>query len=245
MRGIAFAKRNIKEYLRNPLTLFFTLGFPIIMFIVFQVIKIGTGLTDDIAPMFTAKSLTPSISVFSFTFVGLTLSLQISRDRSLAFFDRLRVTPMTGLDFFVGYFLPCLIIAIVQCLLAFAVGFIFGLPLSLGVLYAFLILIVISVFYISLGVLVGSLFSEKSCGGICSILVNLTALMSGMFFPLSEGTFKTVLTCFPFLPSTALPQAFIYNDYSNLLTYGLVLIGYSALTITASILVFRKRLQVK
>ena len=214
------------------------------MFLVFQVIKMGTGLTDQMAPMFSVKTLTVSIAVFSFTFVGLTLSLQIARDRSTALIDRLRVSPMTAIDFFLGYFLPSLSVAIIQCVFAFVVGFCFGLPLSLGVVCAFITLIVISVFYISLGVLIGSVFSEKSCGGIASIVVNVTALMGGMFFPLTDGRFKTVLSCFPFLPSIAIPQSLIYADYSNLLFYCLIIGAYMILTVTASIFVFKKKLKV-
>ena len=106
MTSIVFAKRNLKEHLRNPINLFFTLAFPILMFFVFQLIKMGTGATDEIVPMFATNNLIPSIAVFSYTFVSLTQCTQIAKDRETAFQLRLSESPMQPRHFFWGYFLP-------------------------------------------------------------------------------------------------------------------------------------------
>ena len=242
-KSIAFFKRNLLEYLRSPLMLFFTLIFPILMFFVFQLIKIGTGATDDIVPMFETKNLIASICVFSFSFIALNLSTQISKDRNSAFQTRLKVSPLTPLNFFVGYFLPCLIIAIIQIILCFLVGFCFGLKLDINILFAFLTLAFISFFYISVGILIGSLCNEKACGGISSIFVNATAIFSGMFFPLTTGTFKTILSFFPFLPSVALPQTILNNTTENLLLYFIVIVFYTILAFLLSSLAFKRKLK--
>ena len=39
-RTINFSKRNLKEIIRDPLIYIFCLGFPIVMLILFQIIKI-------------------------------------------------------------------------------------------------------------------------------------------------------------------------------------------------------------
>ncbi len=245
MKSLIFAKRNILEYLRSPLVLCFTLVFPVAMFFIFQIIKVGTGATDEMVPMFTANSLTASIAVFSYSFISLSLSMQISKDRESSFQARLSVSPLKSIDFFLGYLIPALIITTFQTLLSFILGLCFGLKLSVGLIYAFLALIFISVFYISIGLILGSFLSEKACGGVSSIVVNLTALASGMFFPLQDGAFKTVLSCLPFLPSCTIPQSFINGNYDNILLYCLVFVGYFAISTLTAIWLFGKKLKNK
>ncbi len=243
MKSLIFAKRNILEYLRNPLSLFFTLGFPIIMFLVFQIIKFGTGAPDDAIPMFTPNNLTASIGIFSYSFIALSLSTQIAKDRASSFQARLSISPLKPLHFFVGYLVPSLIITFVQTVISVILGLCFGLDISVGLICAFLMMVFISIFYISLGIIVGSLVNEKACGGISSILVNATALLSGMFFPLGEGTFKTALSCFPFLPSIAIPQAFIKWDFDNFPLYIGVFLGYTMIAVVCATLLFKRKLK--
>ncbi len=245
MKSLIFAKRNILEYLRSPLLLFFTLAFPVAMFFIFQIIKIGTGATDQIVPMFATNNLTASIGVFSYSFVSLSLSTQISKDRSTSFYARLSISPLKSVHFFCGYLFPSLIITLVQTAICFVLGLCFGLKVSIGLVYAFAIMIFISIFYISIGIILGSLVSEKACGGIASIIVNVTAIFSGMFFPLTTGTFKNILSCLPFLPSVAIPQAIIIGDYSNLLLYCGVFVGYTLIAVACSILAFNTKLNKK
>lgn len=243
MTSIVFAKRNLKENLRNPINLFFTLAFPILMFFVFQLIKKGTGATDEIVPMFATNNLIPSIAVFSYTFVSLTQCTQIAKDRETAFQMRLSASPMQPRHFFWGYFLPSLAVAVVQTTLCFAVGFCFGLKFTLGTFLAFLSLIPISLFYICVGIILGSVLGSKSCAGVCTIFVQLTAIFSGMFFPLTDGTFKDVLTFLPFLPSVAIPQNLIHQTSQNLGLYALVLCAYTALAFVLAHSIFRKQLK--
>ncbi len=245
MKSLLFAKRNLLEYVRSSLLLFFTLIFPVAMFCIFQVIKRGTGATDEMVPMFTANNLTASIAVFSYSFVALSLSTQIAKDRSTSFQARLSVSPLKPIDFFVGYLIPSLIITVAQTALCFILGFCFGLKFSIGILYAFFAMVFISIFYIAIGILLGSLVNEKACGGVSSIVVNATALLSGMFFPLTAGTFKNVLSCFPFLPSVAIPQAFLNGNYDNFPLYAGVFLGYMVITLLCAVLVFGQKLKRK
>ncbi|MBQ8434361.1 MAG: ABC transporter permease [Clostridia bacterium] len=245
MTSLIFAKRNIKEQLRSPINLFFTLAFPILMFFVFQLIKLGTGATDKIVPMFATNNLIPSIAVFSYTFVSLTQCTQIAKDRETAFQARLTVSPMQPKHFFWGYFLPSLAIVVVQTTLCFVVGLCFGLKFTLGTLLAFLSLIPISLFYICVGIILGSVLGSKSCAGVATIFVQLTSIFSGMFFPLTEGTFRDILTCFPFLPSVAIPQCLIAQTYQDIVLYVLILSAYTIVAFVFAHLLFSKQLKNK
>lgn len=245
MTSLVFAKRNIKEQLRSPINLFFTLAFPLLMFFVFQLIKLGTGATDEIVPMFATNNLIPSIAVFSYTFVSLTQCTQIAKDRETAFQARLTVSPMQPKHFFWGYFLPSLAIAVVQTTLVFAVGCLFKLKLTLATLLAFFSLLLISIFYICVGIILGSVLGSKSCAGVSTIFVQLTSIFSGMFFPLTEGTFRDVLTCFPFLPSVAIPQSLIAQTYQHIALHALILSAYTIVAFVLAHLLFSKQLKNK
>ncbi len=245
MTSLVFAKRNLKEHLRNPLNLFFTIAFPILMFFVFQTIKAGTGATDDMVPMFATNNLIPSIAVFSYTFVSLTQCTQIAKDRETAFQTRLSASPMQPKHFFWGYFLPSLVIAVVQTVICFAVGIMFGLKLTWGTFLAFFSLLLISIFYICVGIILGSILGSKSCAGVSTIFVQLTSIFSGMFFPLTDGTFKDILTFLPFLPSVAIPQNLIHQTSQNLCLYALIISFYTMVVFVLAHCIFRKQLKNK
>ena len=79
MRMITFAKRNAKEILRDPLTLLFGLGFPIVLILLPSAIQASVPVD-----LFKIESLTPGITVFGLSFMSLfsatvTLFLSMSR----------------------------------------------------------------------------------------------------------------------------------------------------------------------
>ncbi len=243
MRCLIFAKRNIIELIRTPLNLFFTVLFPVVMFLIFQLIVFATGVTKEQVPMFNVENLVVSISVFSFAFLALNVSMIIAKDRETSFQSRLMVSPMRPIDFLVGYLLPQILLALVQTVLMFVLGVIFGLKITISIIPTLFSLFVISVFYICLGLIIGSIFTDKSSAGVSSILVNVTAIFGGMFFPLADGTFKTVLSFFPFLPTIAFGQGVLNGITENLLQYGLTVLGYLIITLVISVLIFYNRIK--
>jgi ABC-2 type transport system permease protein len=113
MRALVFAQRNAKEILRDPLSYVFCLGLPICMLVAFYVM-----FYSKTTPWFAIDTLAPGIAVFSFAFVMLYMALLVSKDRATAFLSRLYVSPMTKVDFVLGYTIPGLAIAFVKWLLA-------------------------------------------------------------------------------------------------------------------------------
>lgn len=204
----AFIKRNVLEMLRDPIIYVFCIGFPVVMLILFQVINLYTA---GETPMFEAKSLIPGITVFSFSFVALVMSLLVSKDRSSAFLIRLFASPMGVGDFILGYSVPCLAVGVVQefvCIfsgwiIALAVGaeyFTFGACLLLAL--AELPMLLISVF---IGIFFGSALGEKSAPGICSVFISASGILGGAWMPLDAmGGFESFCRFLPFYPSTYL-----------------------------------------
>ena len=98
MKMLTFAKRNMREILRDPLTLFFGLGFPLILILLLSAIQANVPVT-----LFELTKLTPGITVFGLSFMTLFTALIIAKDRGSALLQRLYTTPMTALDFILGY----------------------------------------------------------------------------------------------------------------------------------------------
>ena len=66
MKMLTFAKRNAKEMLRDPLTMAFGLGFPIVLMILLSAIQANVPVS-----LFEISHLTPGITVFGLSFMSL------------------------------------------------------------------------------------------------------------------------------------------------------------------------------
>ena len=68
MRIMTFAKRCVKEILRDPLTLCFGLGFPLILLLLLSAIQKNVPVS-----LFEIDALTPGITIFGLSFMTLFL----------------------------------------------------------------------------------------------------------------------------------------------------------------------------
>lgn len=239
MRMLTFANRNAKEILRDPLNLAFGLGFPIILLLLLTLIQKNVPV-----PLFEISHLTPGITVFGLAFMTLFSATMISKDRESALLARLYTTPLTARDFIIGYTLPILPIAVAQSIVCYVTAVILGLPVSVNILYAVLLNIPASVFFIALGLLCGSVFSDKQVGGICgALLTNLTAWLSGAWFDLElvGGAFKSVANALPFVHAVEMGRAALKCNLDGIFPHLWWVLGYAiAATVIAIILFLRQ-----
>lgn len=236
MRTIAFAKRCAKEILRDPLNLLFGLGFPVILLLLLSAIQSNIPVE-----LFQLSRLAPGICVFGLSFMTLFSATLIARDRESAFLQRLYTTPLRSVDFILGYLLPLLPISLVQGALCFLVAILLGMPVTIHILYAVFALLPSSIFYVSLGLLCGSLLNVKQAGGICgALLTNLSAWLSGIWFDLElvGGAFYKAATFLPFLHAVELERAIVSGDWSNALPHLAVVLLYAIVTATGAVAVF-------
>ena len=207
-KTINFAKRNLKELLRDPLIYVFCLGFPIAMFCLFFFINKYSGGNT---PTFEVKSLTPGIMVFSYSFIMLTLALIVSKDRQTFFLKRLYSSPMKDYDFILGYAIVGIIIGVLQTIICILTAFIIAL-ISKVEFISFLNLLLllttnlpILILNICLGILFGTAFNDKSAPGVCSAFISLSGILGGCWMPLEiMGGFETFCKFLPFYPSVYL-----------------------------------------
>ena len=243
MRLTAFASRNTKEILRDPLTLCFGVGFPLVLLLLLSAIQANVPIE-----LFVIESLTPGITVFGLSFVTLFSATVIAKDRSSSLLGRLYTTPLTPADFILGYTLPLIPMATAQTILCYPVAILLGLQPSVNILYAILLNIPVSVLFIALGLLFGSILNEKQVGGICgALLTNLTAWLSGIWFDLSlvGDSFRRVAYALPFVHGVEMERAVLAGQYADILPHLGWVLGYGVVCLAAAILLFLRQMKKK
>lgn len=200
MRILIFSRRTAKEILRDPLTLIFGIGFPVILLLLMTTIQKNVPI-----PLFVPEQLTPGITTFGLSFLGLFTAMLVSKDRGGSLLARLRATPMTAADFFFGYLLPVFPMALCQMTLTYAVAMLLGLPWSWKILPAILVQIPMALCFLAIGLICGCLMTERQASGVCgALLTNLSAWLSGAWFDLKlvGGWFERTAYLLPFANAT-------------------------------------------
>ena len=131
MRMLTFAKRCAKEILRDPINLGFGLGFPLVLLLLLSAMQANIPVS-----MFEIDTLTPGMTVFGLSFMTLFSATLVAKDRESAFLQRLYTTPLTGLDFILGYMMPMLPIAIGQTVICYLFAVPLGLTVHVNIVYA-------------------------------------------------------------------------------------------------------------
>ena len=241
MRMMTFAKRCTKEILRDPINLFFGLGFPLVLLFLLSAIQANIP-----ADLFEINALTPGITVFGLAFMTLFSATLIAKDRESAFLQRLYTTPLKGFDFILGYMLPILPISLAQTLLCYLFAIPLGLTFNVNVIYAMIGIIPIAIFYISLGLLCGSLLGVKQVGGICgALLTNLSAWLSGIWFDLKlvGGLFEKIANIFPFVHAVEMEKALFNGNFEGVATNLLSILLYSVITTIVAMICFLNQMK--
>ena len=213
MRLLTFSWRTAKEILRDPLNLFFGLGFPLVL------IGLLTAIQANIpASMFELNLLTPGITVFGLSFMTLFSATLISKDRESALLQRLYTTPLTASDFIFGYTLPILPITVVQAIIFYiALGLICG-----------------SVFTSKqVGGICGALLTNLSAW-LSGIWFDVD---------LVGGAFKKIASVLPFIHAVELERAAFNADYTNILPHLCWVLGYMAVAIVGAVFLFLRQMK--
>lgn len=241
MRMLSFAKRNIKEMVRDPLTLGFGIGFPLVLILLLSAIQANIPVS-----LFEIESLAPGIAVFGLSFMALFSALMISKDRSSSLLQRLYTTPMTSLDFILGYTLPIIPLALAQTVICYIVAIMLGLDLTVNILLVILFTIPISLLFIAMGLLFGSILNDKQVGGICgALLTNLSAWLSGTWFDLElvGGAFKKIAYALPFAHAVDLGRAVLSGSFSDILPHLAWVLGYALVLLAAAVALFLRQMK--
>ena len=240
MKTLTFSKRCAKEILRDPLNLAFGLGFPIVLLLLLSAMQANIPVN-----LFEISNLAPGITVFGLSFITLFSATLVAKDRESALLQRLYTAPLRSIDFIVGYMLPLLPIAVAQGLICYLAAICLGLPVTVNLLPAILMLLPISVFYVALGLLCGSLLNVKQVGGICgALLTNLSAWLSGVWFDISlmGDVFEKIAKLLPFLHAVELERNLLSGHFDVALSHALPVLAYAILLTAGAVWIFLRQM---
>ena len=231
-----FAKRNFKELIRDPLSFIFAIALPMFLLFIFQMFKIPNQI-------YQIKNFTPGIIVFGFGFITLFTCMLVSKDRSSLLLIRLGVSPMKSSDYILGYMLSLVPLIIIQNILFFTLAIILGLEFNIHIIFTVLVSIVVGIFYIGVGVLIGSCFNEKSAPPISSVIIQLICFTSGMYFPKEAmgKVFIVICKVLPFESSLNIVRGVMNNTsigLRSILTFSI----YTIAIVIIATLVFNKKM---
>lgn len=241
MKLLAFSGRTAKEILRDPLNLFFGLGFPLVLLFLLSAIQANVPV-----PMFEIGHLSPGVAVFGLAFLTLFAAQLIAKDRESALLQRLYTTPLTAVDFILGYLLPVLPMAVAQGIVCYAAALCLGLELNAGILWGLLALLPVALFYVSLGLLCGSAMNVKAVGGVCgALLTNLSAWLSGIWFDVAlvGGWFERLANVLPFIHAVELERAALAGDLAAALPHLWWVLGYAVVTAAGAVGLFLRQMR--
>lgn len=243
MKSLIFASRNGKEIIRDPLSVIFGVGFPVVL--LFMITLVKNSVKDMPDNMFMIEDFAPGMAVFGLSFISLFLGVLISNDRNQAFLTRLFATPLKDYDYIIGYSLPLLPIAVIQTLISFLTALCLGLSFSWNILLVLLVSLPIAVLFIGFGLLFESLFNGNQVSGIGSVLVNVVALLSGIWFNLDMigGVFKTICYTLPFAHAVDVMSDALKGNYSEILPHLLWCMGYAVVIYILAVFVFRRKMK--
>jgi ABC-2 type transport system permease protein len=236
-----FALRNAKEILRDPLNLFFGLGFPLVLILLLSAIQANIPV-----PLFEIAHLAPGITVFGLSFMTLFSATIIAKDRGTSLLQRLYTTPLTPVDFLLGYTMPMVPIAAAQSTVCYIAAVLLGLKVTWNILLSILFMLPVSLLFIGMGLLFGSVLSDKQVGGVCgALLTNLTAWLSGIWFDLDlvGGAFKKAAYVLPFVHAVELERAVLKGNYASVLPHLAWVLGYTVIVIAAAVLLFLRQMK--
>ncbi len=244
MRMFLFAKRNIKEILRDPINLFFSIGFPLVLLVLLSIIN------SSIPPeakntMFQIKNLAPGLAMFGSVFMALFAGMLLSKDRTSSFLMRLFTSPMTAADFILGYTLPMVVMTIIQAAITLLAGGAFGLDININIIFAIIMTALTSLFFVGTGLFFGSLLNDKAVGGVCgALLTNIAGWLSGVFIPIDliGGAFKAITHILPFYNSAEAIRISLSGNFSYILPHLIVVTVYTIVIFTLAVIAFNHKM---
>lgn len=245
MRAYVFASRNTKEILRDILTLFFGLAFPLVILLLLY--AIGSAVPEEAhLDMFDIENLTPGITVFGLSFIALFSAQLIAKDKTTSFMMRLFTSPIKSSEFILGYTLPLIPMSLAQTLICYITAIILGLEFTPNILLAAVVNIPIALVFIALGLLCGTVLSEKAVGGICgALLTNLSAWFSNIWFDtaLVGGWFEGIANALPFAHAVNAARYALNGEFGSVMPDLLWVIGYAVVLLAVAIVIFTVKMK--
>jgi ABC-2 type transport system permease protein len=206
-------------FFRNPTAAFFTLFFPLMIFVVFALV-FGNEEIEYLG-VTTAQYFAPAMAVFaavSATYTNLAVTTAYQRDEGIL--KRIKGTPLPPTVYMGGKIASAIMIAVISVLIMMSIGVIFyGVEVYAATLPAAILTFLVGVgCFAALGLMVAALVgSGEAATAVTNATLLPLAFFSGVFIPPSDDApawLDTVANIFP-LKHFVEPFAAAFNPQST------------------------------
>lgn len=241
MKTLIYAKRNFKELISDPISSIFTIELPI--FLLIFMVTLNKKL--DVNDAFKIENFLPSTIIFSFTFLTMFSGMLIAKDRSSSFLSRMFVSPLKPYEYILEYIIPLLVMAFIQITILYLIGFVIGITVTIDVLMTIPFLFLMALLFVGLGLLLGSVLKDQQVGPVASILIQIVAFLSGMWFSLDlvGGAFRQIGNILPFAHAVDPLRYVLSGNYNQIITPLIVISLYTISILLSAILLFKKNMK--
>lgn len=192
MNSVYF-KYEFKRLLRNKRFFFFSLVFPLALFLIIG----GANKNQNIQ---YGSTVLPFVLFYMVGMAGygammaaISGGARIAAERSVGWNRQLRLTPLKVPTYFAAKVLSGYFMALISIVLLFVAGLVYGVHVHPGRIAVMVGLILVGLLpFIGLGILLGHLLTVDSMGPALGGGAALLALLGGMWFPVTSGALKTI-----------------------------------------------------
>ncbi|MFW2383742.1 MAG: ABC transporter permease [Acidimicrobiales bacterium] len=229
-KTLVLTARNLKEILRDPLSLGIAVALPVLLLLTLQ------ALGGDSALFLTPTYLTPGIVLFGMVMVMFASAMILARDRETALLARLLTTPLRSIEFVAGYSVPYVLVALAQAAVLLLIGAALGLDAVGSIVLVVVVMLLMAIFYVALGMVFGSVLTVAQVSGAYALVLLLT-IFGGAWFDLEEigGVFLAVGNALPFKHALDASRA-VLADGAGLGDIGTDLMWIGGYAVGASVL---------
>jgi ABC-2 type transport system permease protein len=202
VRRSVYIRYEVIRTFRNWRFLLFSLGFPLILFLIIGGTNRNARLDGVPFPLYFMTGMA--------AWGGMTAVIStggnIANERQLGWTRQIRITPLPRLVYFQTKVLCGYLMAVLTLAVLYVAGAIVGVSLGVGAWAAMTALILVGLIpFVLLGILLGHLLTTDSLGPAMGGVTSLLALLGGAWGPLA--TTGILLTLVKMLPSYWLVQA--------------------------------------
>jgi len=180
---------ELKRRLRNRRTLFFTIAFPVVMYVI-----IGLRLRDEqltetpVAAVSVAAYIMVSMAMYGAMMSATQTGAAVALERTQGWSRQLRLTPLNPLVNIIIKMIAGMVLGLLAVVVTYAAGAISGIQLSVGQWIGTGLVgwVLASAVFTTLGLFVGYLMPSENAAQVTSLVVVFLSFLGGLFYPLSS-----------------------------------------------------------
>jgi ABC-2 type transport system permease protein len=191
---------------RNKRFFFFSLVFPLVLFLVFGLSNKNADVTFGSVTLKFILFYMVGMAGYGAMMASISGGARIAAERQVGWNRQLRLTPLRVPTYFAAKILTSYVMALVSIAVLFLAGLIFGVHVPVAHWAEMIGLILVGVLpFVGIGIVIGHLLTVDSLGPALGGGAALFALLGGMWFPLTNGSLLQKIG--EYIPSYWISQA--------------------------------------